>query len=237
MLIIAHRGASRYAPENTLASFEKALALGCDGIELDVHLTRDGRLVVLHDVTVDRTTGGHGPVAEMTWDQLRRLDAGSWFSDTFTGQRIPTLDDVLDILPDSMLLNVEIKGNPKGDRLETQLLKTLSEWRPDGPVIVSSFYHERLQRLRALDPDIRIGILGDRIPPDPMGYVARLGLNAYSLHLDHRVLDPNIVKMVKTAGYRLYAYTVNHVNRAKTLSEWGVDGLFTDVPDRFTPLR
>ena len=123
VIVLAHRGYSAKAPENTMAAFELALAVGADGIELDVHMTRDGEIVVIHDDTLDRTTNGKGPVSDQTMAELRELDAGSWFSPEFAGERIPTLKLVLELIKDKdVLLNIEIKTGLGFQQLNEELV-------------------------------------------------------------------------------------------------------------------
>lgn len=157
MLVIAHRGASGRAPENTLASFEQAIAIGVDGIELDVHLTRDGQLVIIHDQNLARTTDGQGLVHEHTLAELKALDAGSWFGPAFAGERIPTLEEVLVRVAGRVPLQVEIKG-----RTEGVTEATIAALRAHGlldTTLMTSFHLDLLPLVRALAPRVRIGAL------------------------------------------------------------------------------
>src|SRR5690606_20002442 len=156
-LIIAHRGASDQAPETTMAAFRRALDIGADGIELDVHMSADGRLVVIHDETVDRTSNGKGLVKDKTLAELKELDFGSWFSEGFRGEKIPELEDVLELLSDrDVLLNIEIKNGPVFyPGIETAVADALQKYGMTDRTIISSFNHYTLVEIRRYDPGIR----------------------------------------------------------------------------------
>ncbi len=157
---IAHRGASAVAPANTLAAFEKAAELGADGIEFDVHLSADGAPVVIHDFAVDATTDGSGRVAEMDLAQLKQLDAGSRFDPAFAGERIPTLEEVLQTFGDRLLLNVELKStSPRDDGLERAVLALVEQYELGSRVLLSSFNPFSLRRAKKLAPHVRVGLL------------------------------------------------------------------------------
>ncbi len=156
LFIWAHRGASAQAPENTLAAFGLALELGADGIELDVHLSRDEVPVVIHDETLERTTDGRGKVADRTWADLRALDAGRWFAPSFAGEPVPSLQQALDLVGMRARINVEIKSAAAG-----QAVLTLLERYPRCQVLVSSFDHRVLARMRRAAPHLPLGFLLD----------------------------------------------------------------------------
>ncbi|MBE9472348.1 MAG: glycerophosphodiester phosphodiesterase, partial [Chloroflexi bacterium] len=157
---IAHRGASAVAPPNTLAAFEKAVELGADGIEFDVHLSADGVLVVIHDFNVDDTTDGSGRVAEMTLAQLKQLDAGSRFDPAFAGERIPTLEEVLETVGSRLLLNIELKCFSLRDNgLERAVIAQVKRHGPAARVLLSSFNPFSLRRAKKIAPHIPVGLL------------------------------------------------------------------------------
>lgn len=156
MMILAHRGASAYAPENTLAAFYKAVELGANGLELDLRAARDGEIVVIHDATVDRTTNGTGPVADYTWDELQRLDAGSWFSDAYAGERMITFREFLHYFGRKPLFfAVELKERG----LEREVIGLLRQYSLYDRCTVTSFHHEILETVKSLDPRVNIGLL------------------------------------------------------------------------------
>ncbi|MGH7411421.1 MAG: glycerophosphodiester phosphodiesterase family protein, partial [Candidatus Methylomirabilis sp.] len=155
-LNIAHRGASALAPENTMAAFEKAIELGADVIELDLHLTRDGELVVIHDDTLDRTTDGRGPVHGRSLEEIRRLDAGRWFGQAFAGERIPTLSEVLDRFAGKIPLALEVKaGSAFFPGIEERLVSALRHHSAVEQTAVASFDHFALKRLKEIEPTLR----------------------------------------------------------------------------------
>ena len=215
--VVGHRGAAGLAPENTLASFAKAVALGVDGVELDVHLTLDGHLAVIHDERVDRTTDGSGAVAAMKLDALRRLDAGG-------GTRIPTLAEVLDAVPAAVAVHVELKGTGTAAPL-ARCIGGL-----DRPVLVSSFDHAELARFHALCPRIRCAPLFAHWRPGALA-TAR-ALDAWSVNLSDRIATMGNVAALRQADYACLVYTVNEPGRARELRGLGVAGVFTDHPDR-----
>ncbi len=234
-LVIAHRGYSARYPENTLAAFAAALEIEADAIELDITLTADRQLVVIHDETLDRTTNGSGLVRNHTLSELRQLDAGSWFDSRFSGERIPTLIEVLDLVQNRILLNVEIKpeayeSEHPADAIEQQLLCLLREKNLEHSVIISSFHHDLLQDMQSQFVQIARAALYDPImgPLDPNSICETLGTVAFNPH--HESLTPNQVTSLHESGHFVFPYTVNSPQRMQTLLEWGVDGLFTDDP-------
>jgi glycerophosphoryl diester phosphodiesterase len=218
-LCIGHRGASGLAPENTLRAFELAIALGADAIELDVHLA-EGALVVIHDDDLARTTSGRGSVARASLEQLRALDAGD-------GERIPLLDEVLDLCAGRIAVNIELKGRgtagPVVDRLRER-------GTPPEQVLLSAFDHEELAVARAAAPEYARGALFGRLGGDAIALGRRV--EAVSLHLALRTLTPARAEMIRAADLALFVYTVNDPGAALALGAQGVSGVFTDYPDR-----
>jgi len=218
LYVIGHRGAAGHEPENTLRSVEAALRLGVDAVEVDVHAV-DGRLVVIHDERLERTTNGHGRLADHTFAQLRALDAGR-------GERIPTLDEVLDAVGGRAELVVELKGAETAAPVATLL-------RARGPaaddVVVSSFDHVQLARMRALLPEVRRGALVGGVP---LGYAAfARDLGAHSVHMSAEFLRAPFVDDAHRRGMVVWVYTVNRRDDAERARALGVDGVFSDVPD------
>lgn len=230
--ILAHRGASQDAPENTLAAFRLALEQGADGWELDVHRSRDGHLVVCHDERVDRTTDGSGAIGTMSLAELKRLDAGSWFDRRFAGERIPTLDEVWTLAEEAggiSLLNVELKlGFAAYPGIEEQLAEWIETRGLTDRVIVSSFNHFSLLRLREIAPTIRTGILYMAAWVEP--WVGALRVGARSLHPYHPTLVPPLVEAAQAQGLEVYPFTVDEPARMRELLAMGVNGLITNRP-------
>src|SRR5207302_6160290 len=158
-LNLGHRGASSLTPENTLAAFRLAQQIGADGVEFDVQLSQDGVPVIMHDERLERTSDGRGRVDETPWSGLRRLDAGRWFDARFAGEPIPTLQDVLNELGASLLLNIELKTSTRGAELTEKVVSCLQSYNLAAHVIVSSFDWQLLEHVRALDPSLRVGVL------------------------------------------------------------------------------
>ena len=242
--VIAHRGAPAYAPENTLAAFKKAIALRSDILELDVHQTKDLRLVVIHDATVDRTTNGKGRVKDLTFEELHQLDAGSWFSSAFAGERVPLLDDVLDLTSDSVSLLIELKeGSNEYPDIEERVVRLVREKNVAPYVIFKSFHDEVLDRLRQLAPDIpRLKIVFLQVPF--VSVIIGRGLDFGSIlndsvqYLQHHWfgLTEHFISEAHTKGYQVFAWDVNDMDRMKELILKGVDGIESDYPDLLSKL-
>lgn len=237
--VIGHRGAAGHAPENTLASFARAAELGVRWVEFDARLTRDGHVVVFHDETLERTTGGAGRVDGTDLADLKRLDAGGWFGAEFRGERIPTLAEAVAILRDLGLgANVEMKSTPGRERETGAAVARVldAEW-PGGcaaSLLLSSFDADALAAAAAAAPDIARAYLVNRIPRD---WRSRLdSLACASLHCLHRRLSRRAAEGVREAGYALRCFTVNDPARAALLFEWGVGSVFSDYPDRLGDL-
>ena len=230
--VIGHRGAAALAPENTLAGFRCAKALGCDGVEFDVRLTADGGLVLCHDDRLDRTTDAKGRVLELSLQDIRRCDAGAWFGPRFAGERVPSLADALALCAELGLgANVEIKAE-RGHGAETAAavataLVRLGNDAP--PVLVSSFLTDALAAMRKAAPQVPRGLLLKLLSRGWAATAQRLG--CATLHFDHRRLHAPLVAAITAAGYPVLAYTVNDPARARQLFDWGVTSVFTDAPD------
>ena len=229
-LILAHRGASIEAPENTLAAFRQAIELGADGIELDVHLSRDGELVVIHDERVDRTTNGKGWVKDLTLSQLKSLDAGSWFDPAFKGERIPTLKEVIDLVSGRCkLINIEIKsGIILYPGIEEKVLREMETSDLLGKVIISSFNHFSLKTIKEMNPDVKTGILYMEGLVDPWIYARHVPADA--LHPIFHAVTPEIVNGAHSTGLGVHAWTVDKPEDITRMSGYGVDAVITNDP-------
>jgi glycerophosphoryl diester phosphodiesterase len=229
VLVIAHRGASGTRPENTLCAFRRAEALGAQMIELDVQLTRDGEVVVIHDWTLARTTDGRGRVASHTLAELRRLDAGAWFDRAYRGEVIPTLREVLDAV--TIRVNVELKARGD-DGLEARALDVVRAAGAEGRVIFSSFHPQSLVRLRARAADADIAVLWSRRRL-LMALQLADGVGATALHIRNGAVVPGEVRAARARGLEVRVWTVNEPGESAALGALGVSGLFTDFPERF----
>lgn len=232
VLNIAHRGASAAAPPNTLAAFEKAIELGANGIEFDVQLSNDGIPVIIHDFTVDATTDGSGQVADLTLTQLRRLDAGSTFDPAFAGERIPTLDEVLQSVGNRLLLNIELKTTSRRDNgLEQAVIARVKQHSLGSRVLLSSFNPFALRRAKRIAPHIPAGLLIAPNLPLPLrrAWLAFLAPHE-ARHPQYQMVDEHYVAWAQRRGYRVNVWTVNEPDEMRRLIGLGVDGIITDVP-------
>jgi glycerophosphoryl diester phosphodiesterase len=233
---IAHRGASGsgLAPENTLAAFEKAIQFGVDAVELDVRATRDGVLVVMHDLTIDRTTDREGPVDELSFSQLREADAGAWFGTEFAGERIPTLQEVFDLIRHRALAVVEIKA----DWLAEQVLKVAHDVDVADQIVVQSFSPETVRRVNAVDRSVPTALLLGNLPTSPSRMRARkvarevLASGANILNVWHAALTPPFFEEMRKRGVSIWTWTVDQEAVLRDVIQIGVQGVATNHPDR-----
>jgi glycerophosphoryl diester phosphodiesterase len=227
-LVIAHRGASADAPENTIAAFELALEQGADGIELDVHLSADEHPVVIHDFTLERTTDGAGPVSGHRVRELKRLDAGGWRDRRFRGQRIQTLQEVLERFRDRAHFWVELKGGSAlYPGIEERVVSLLEVYDVVDRALVQSFDHQAIGRIRATSREIRVGALVAQSPVD-RALLQRGATDAIcpGAHL----ITEALVAEIRGAGCACYVWTVNEPAQLDRLVGWGVTVIITDRP-------
>ena len=235
--VIGHRGAAARAPENTLAGLRRAKDLGCSWVEFDVRLTGDGALVLCHDARLDRTTTGQGRVSAHRLSAIRCFDAGAWFAPEFAGGAVPTLEEALLLAAElGLSVNIEIKADRgQGRSAAAAVAATLARLGSRvPPVLVSSFLRPALATLRDLAPAVPRGILFRVVPGRWRTIAARLG--CATINTDHRRLSRWLAAEIRDAGYPLLVYTVNDPQRARTLFEWGVTSVFSDVPDIMLPV-
>ncbi|MFH1061272.1 MAG: glycerophosphodiester phosphodiesterase family protein [Candidatus Omnitrophota bacterium] len=224
ILKIGHRGAAGYEPENTLLSFQKALELKVDMVELDVQACKSGELMVIHDLKLDRTTNGKGYVCEKTYDELRCLDAGK-------NQKIPTLPEALDLLDRKVKVNIEIKGSGIANTLFNLIQEYVKDkaWSWDD-FLVSSFNHYEIQEFRQLTSEVKTGAI---IAGIPIGYGQCASmLNCYSLHPSKEFINQALIDDAHKRGLKVYAYTFNEPEEIQKIKSLGVDGIFSNFPDR-----
>jgi glycerophosphoryl diester phosphodiesterase len=230
VLIIAHRGASGNAPENTLAAFRKAVALGATFIETDLQLSRDARFVAIHDATVNRTTNGQGAVHDMTLADLRKLDAGSWFGSEFAGERIPTLEEILEFSKkNDVVFYLEIKpGAAWGG--EHAVIGALRESGEIPRAVVISFDAAIVLSLRKIEPTLMTGLLYDGQIENPLEKAVEVGARQLAIRGD--LVTPALIAQAKKKDLQVVCWTVNHPAHMRMLAAAGVDGIMSDYPDR-----
>jgi glycerophosphoryl diester phosphodiesterase len=244
-ILIAHRGASGYAPENTLPGLIKAIELGANYLEIDVHQSRDNFIVVIHDFDVDRTTDGSGLVKDMTIDEIKKLDAGTWFDPIFAETKIPTLPEVIDVISPNVNLIIEVKGGSEEyPGIEENIVSIVKQNRIESQVIFKSFNLEVLELFKKLAPEI------------PRLYVFVLHFSELNLTLDkwidftdiydnpadaqyfqaHRwFITESLIEKAHANSIKIIVWNVNTEDEIKSILNLGVDGIETDYPDRVTP--
>ena len=233
-VIIGHRGYRAKYPENTLASFSAAMAAGAEMIELDVTLSKDRKVVVIHDDTLNRTTSGFGPVHQATLQALKRLDAGSWFDSRFAGESLPTLEEVLILAGGKILINIEIKssawesGFPE-DAVERQVVDLIIRHDLLNSTLVSSFHAGFLENIGKLPVHPEIAFITDRkAPQNTLDMCQRLGVFSWNPH--YKSLEQRHIEKAHAQGVLIFPYTVNMVEDMLMLVDMGVDGVITDDP-------
>lgn len=223
-LKIGHRGACGYEPENTLRSFKKALDLGVDTIELDVHKTKDEATVVIHDEKVDKTTNGTGFVADKSLEEIKKLDAGK-------GEKIPTLEEVLDLVNRKAQVNIELKGEgtarPVADIIEKYVKE--KNWKNDD-FLVSSFNYNELKQFKDLKTNIKIGLISSDIPSNWAELTE--SLEAYSINLGKEAVNQEFVNDAHKKGLKVFIWTADDENDIRAIRALGVDGICSNFPDR-----
>ena len=232
-LNVAHRGASRAAPPNTLAAFLLAAEMGAGGIELDVQLSSDRVPVVIHDFSVERTTDGTGPVSSLTLAELKRLDAGSSFGAAFAGERIPTLAEVLEAVGNLMLLNIELKSTRlRATGLASAVVTLVADYGLGERCLISSFNPVLLRRAKRLAPDIAAGLLYAPNLPLPLRRAWLAPFLAHEArHPEHTMVDARYMAWARRRGYQVNTWTVDEPEEMRRLMGLGVDGIVTNRPD------
>jgi len=251
VLNIAHRGASAWAPENTMAAFWLAHEIGADGFELDVQLTNDDQIVVIHDGSVNRTTNGTGRIADLALSQVRGLDAGSWFNSTrprraknqYIGERIPTLSEVLDLAQkQKLILYIELKFvRDSRPGIEERVVTLVDKYRLMDKVVIESFSLESISRVKELDPRFRTAALFGRSLTAPRRSIKKIIERAAESHADEIALDKTlltarVVNAANEAGLPIVAWTVNSRLYLKHCIKLGLKGIITNYPDRLATM-
>ncbi len=231
--VIAHRGVSAQAPENTLAAFAKARQMGLNWVEFDVMLAATGEAIVIHDDHLERTTNGKGHIINCAYHYLKTLDAGSWFDPVFSDQHIPLLEEVLYLLHSQHLAaNLEIKPFPGQEGMIAQRIFEVLQQNTaqlPSPLLISSFSPVVLKNVRKISTSAVLGMLVDEWQEDWQNFCSET--QCTSVNINHMLLNPARVNEIKEKGYLLLAYTVNNIQRAQELLSWGVDAIFSDCSE------
>jgi len=235
---IAHRGASGHAPENTMAAYRRAVDLGARFIETDLQLTRDARVIALHDLTLDRTTSGKGPVHLLPLNEVRALDAGAWFGDrgagSFSGERVPTLEEILDFAEEhDVIFYLEIKSGPAWG-IEHAVVAALRDQNASARVVILSFDAAALDSVHRLDSTMMIGFLCEHPANDLVERTVHSGARQLVARGD--LITPAVVAKAHHAGLQVVAWTINEPEQMRRLIAADVDGIMTDYPDRLISL-
>lgn len=230
--VFGHRGCSGTYPENTMLAFRKAVEAGVDGMEFDLHLTKDNKLVIIHDETIDRTSNGSGAVRDMTLEELRRYDFSAAFSGEYGVCRIPTLEEYFEMVKDLPLIsNIELKtGVWEYPGIEQAAIDMVRAYHLEDRIIFSSFNHTTVERCKALAPDIKCGFLTENWPSRFGAYTALHGIEC--CHPPLHMLSEKTVAEMHDAGRAINTWTVNTEEDAKRLAGWGVDALIGNYPER-----
>jgi glycerophosphoryl diester phosphodiesterase len=231
--VVAHRGASGHAPENTLAAFRRAVELGASFIETDLQLSRDVHFVAIHDETLERTTSGTGPVHERTLAELRQMDAGSWFGSDYSGEKIPTLEEVLEFARQKdVVFYLELKPCAAWGA-EHALVGALRQAGEIARAVVLSFDGGTLGMLRKLEPTLMTGLLAESMSDDPIGTAVKVGARQLAVRGD--LVTPALLAEARKADLQVVSWTINHPAHMRALADAGVDGIITDYPERLLP--
>ena len=235
-IVIAHRGASAYYPENTMAALKGAVAQQAEMIELDVLMSKDGVPMVFHDATLKRVTNGKGELHDFRLEELRKLDAGSWFDSTFTGEQIPTLEEALAYAAGKIAVNIEIKTEAVTDRLkggvEEKSLALVQKYEMEEYVIFSSFDYRAINHLKTLAPEMPVALLYEKkqsVKMLPSELVQKYKADAFNC--SYRQLTKKWLTDLQSNNIPIFVYTVDQPRRMKSLIEKGVRGIFTNTPD------
>jgi len=236
MVNVAHRGASGHAPENTMTAFEKAFEMKADYIEIDVQMTKDGELVAIHDTTVDRTTDGTGQVGDFTLEEMRELDAGSWFSEEYAGEKVPTFEEILDASRGKIGILIELKSPELYPGIEEKVAEALKErnlHRPNNEkIVIQSFNHDSVKKSKELLPNMSHAVLAgpswENVTDEQLAEFA-----TYSGYFNPNmnIVTPELVERVHEAGMKIYPYTSRSQEQAFRLFDLGVDGIVTDYTE------
>lgn len=231
--IFAHRGASGNYPENTMIAFEKAGEFGANGIETDVHMTKDGQLVLIHDETVDRTTNGKGFIKDYNYSEIESLDAGMWFNKRFKGEKIPKLEELIMMIKNrNIILNIELKNNIViYEGIERKVIELIEKHDVVDKVIISSFNHYAIRKCMSINKNVETGLLYSTGLYKPEIYAEFVGSKCLHPYF-YAIYNEDIIKGIKNKGIKINTYTVNEVKHMEFFAKNQVDGIITNFPKK-----
>lgn len=229
---IAHRGASRIAPENTLAAFKEAIEIGVDAVELDLQGTADEQVVVIHDASLDRTTDQSGQIKETSLETIKQADAGTWFDPKFAGESVPTLAEALVSIADNAIALLEIKDVS----ITKSVVRIVQNMDMVEQSVIISFHSSAIQTVRSLEPRLPTGyIIGSKENIEPIQLCQQLGLLGSSLlNVDHRLVTEDFIYEIRRRGITLWCWTVDDIDRMRELQELGIQGITSNRPEYFS---
>ncbi len=228
-MIIAHRGASSIAPENTIAAVKKAFELNADGIEIDVQMSKDGELFVFHDWTLERIAGDKSLISDKKSVDIKKVDAGKWFSEKYIGEKIPLLKELLAAVPAGKLINIEIKKTAVDERdIESKVVKCVSDAGWLDNVIFSSFNHTCIAKVDKIDSKLKKALITYSVSPEPMDYFK--SFNCYSIHPVYYYTNQKLINLLHSNKIKIYPWVVDEPKYAKMLTDMGCDGIITNNP-------
>ncbi len=232
MEIIAHRGASGYAPENTISAFKKAMEMGAKAVEFDVQMTKDGKLIVLHDDVLGRTVAGESLVIQTDAKDIRSNSAGAWFADTYEDEKVPYLEEVLELFGKDMTIHLEIKKiRMDKRRFEDKIVDMVNDMGLKDNVLYSSFNHDSLRYMSEKYKDVRLGLLTGSGLLEEAKYAANAGIRINSVNPSLEYVDEEFVDYCHKNGLKVYSYTVNDKGIAEAFAKFGVDGIYSNYPN------
>lgn len=227
ILVVAHRGASGYAPENTLSAMKKAIEMHAEMSELDVQETADGKIILLHDNTTKRTGKKDFNIWELDYNDLKDIEVGDWFSEEYKGEPIPTLKEVIDLVNGKMKLNIELKANKHEKMLAERSLKVVMDSDFLDQVVFTSFKFDEIRKIRAINKEAKVGYIFGKLPQDVDVFSEDIDL----LSANYKTVDAEFIKKAKVAGMEVAVWTVNKPEDMKRMIEIGVDQIITNYPD------
>ncbi len=227
LMVVAHRGASGYAPENSLSAMSKAIEMNAGMSELDVQETADGKIILLHDKNLKRTAGIEKNIWELNYDDLKAVDIGEWFSEEYKGEPIPTLDEVIDLVRGKMKLNIELKANKHEKMLAERALKIVEDNNFLDQVVFTSFKFDEIRKIHALNKEARVGYIFKKLPDDVDVFSEDIDI----LSTNYLIVDADFIKKARDAGKEVAVWTVNKPEDMKRMIELGVDAIITNYPD------